>query len=832
MTSFQQVYYTSCEAGVRGGKGFQILAHSENMAAPLLRAVEQLAAYSPPRSSPTRPTAEDIERFPVSLLYQRLKDGPPVIARNRYVGRDYSGRFGNFFMHALISEAPTGAPLPLAPICLWDADFWRHEGAGVSTQGLPSHALDVGRYPFDRQSVARFLQEGNRLSWVSKILGAVEAALSTGRRVIVVDSDVNVAGWVRFACSVLPDGLSRALTFDTYARSPYERDVLFVGTCSDTDFRFSPHEMEYQFFVFDMNGNRSSKTLPETPFSRVVAKACAEGKYEAVAAFPAFVRSARLEVGASDLSDAATYFAIKSRLAVDQPESARTLGWCAQHVEALDVEGLRDALRMLLKEGTDQPAMGESLCGLLRACQAPGREAAARACREALAPWLFEVVTGGRDIEWISPLLASAPSLVHPYSESVLMEMRRKTEVCNDARRCRTLLEILDHIGALGEKSAKSRDLGASKTDLLLSDDEARAFLARKVGSRVWREFFAGGVARCNQTLGPSGSLSPEWERFLGSDGVREVLLAIASEVGAADVQREIGRLGVAGGSVDPAKMMERWRREQRQIDPQAIDRMYRALFANRVPTLKEATAIAAALRGDAVTPATFDGLGRPLLDDAELRRPNPERQGLATTLLQVRCVALAPVTTAVASVNCLVAHMQEMPALLRPAQMGEIERHLRWLPDTFVAPVVTLVAATLLEAAKKQEPETHRTCYAAGVAAFGEASFQALVRYAFMKIVGKSAQQKDGRAETMIAALFAAWAPSHRVAPTPASSYFMREVLPQALREHGGLADTVPHSLNGARSKRRGGKEEPLSRLWDDWVAQNRPPLWQRILG
>ena len=278
--------------------------------------------------------------------------------------------------------------------------------------------------------------------------------------------------------------------------------------------------------------------------------------------------------------------------------------------------------------------------------------------------------------------------------------------------------------------------------------------------------------------------------------------------------------------------MMARWRREQRQVDAPSIERLFRALFENRGPTIKEATAIAVALRGDTVTPATFDSLGRPLLDDAELRRPSDERHALASALVQLRCAGRAPVTTAASSLICLLAHMHDQPALLRPAQIWEIERHLRWLPDAFLAPTVTLVAAVVLEACQKEAPETHRACFAAGVSAFGEASFQALVLFAFLKIVGKSAAQRSDRAERLVASLFTAWAPGHRRTPTSASSFFMRDLLPQAIPVDDRLVDSVRTALNGVRTPVGAGKGEPLWPLWEDWVAQNRPSLLQRILG
>ncbi len=72
--SFLQAYYTSCERGLRGSKGFQINAATEGLDPSLLQQVERLGLYVPPVEAPSRPTAEEIERFPVSLLYQRLGD--------------------------------------------------------------------------------------------------------------------------------------------------------------------------------------------------------------------------------------------------------------------------------------------------------------------------------------------------------------------------------------------------------------------------------------------------------------------------------------------------------------------------------------------------------------------------------------------------------------------------------------------------------------------------------------------------------------------------------------------------------------------------------------
>src|SRR5205085_11515226 len=94
--SFRQTYYTSCQQGLRGGKGFQINAATEGIEPSTLQQIERLGLYVPPVSAPSRPSLEEIERFPVSMLFQLLGDRSAVFAQAKYVGTDYSSRFGNY----------------------------------------------------------------------------------------------------------------------------------------------------------------------------------------------------------------------------------------------------------------------------------------------------------------------------------------------------------------------------------------------------------------------------------------------------------------------------------------------------------------------------------------------------------------------------------------------------------------------------------------------------------------------------------------------------------------------------------------------------------------
>ena len=60
----EQAYYTSCEVGLRGSKGFQMNAVSPGLDPNTLLYLERYGVYVPPLSSPTRPTEEELGSFP------------------------------------------------------------------------------------------------------------------------------------------------------------------------------------------------------------------------------------------------------------------------------------------------------------------------------------------------------------------------------------------------------------------------------------------------------------------------------------------------------------------------------------------------------------------------------------------------------------------------------------------------------------------------------------------------------------------------------------------------------------------------------------------------
>lgn len=346
--SFQQSYYTSCEIGLRGGKGFQFNAVTPGMDSALLAQVERLGLYVPPVSLPSRPTPEEVNDFPVALLYQQLGDGRVVLAQARYTGVDYSGRFGNYFTHALVSDDPVSdiVAQQFLPIELWQSEDWVETQADTIKLPLCDHMQTSE--DINPQTVSKFLAGGNRISHLPQFLAAVERALSGDRRVIIVDDDTNVALWIAAVSYALPPRLALRLTFNTYAKNPYQTEFVITGTTPDSDFRFAAHELDYQFFVFDFMNGRFSSLPDPTGFAINASSLYAQGAGHRLADFGRFIEQNALTPTLDELDSALACYMLAIGHVPPHLERAGAIRWLARCLYAFDPDKVEAVLAGVL----------------------------------------------------------------------------------------------------------------------------------------------------------------------------------------------------------------------------------------------------------------------------------------------------------------------------------------------------------------------------------------------------------------------------------------------------------------------------------------------------
>ena len=154
--AFQQLYYTSCEHGLGGYGGYQFNAVTPGVSPVVMREVEERTVYEPPRWLLANPGPEEPEAYPVAFCYGMSEaTGAAITAQVVFAGTDYSGRPGNYFAHALVTDTPDRDFGSLLPVELWGAGLWQDRPTGRTE--LPELAGPLPRGIIDRPATQAFL---------------------------------------------------------------------------------------------------------------------------------------------------------------------------------------------------------------------------------------------------------------------------------------------------------------------------------------------------------------------------------------------------------------------------------------------------------------------------------------------------------------------------------------------------------------------------------------------------------------------------------------------------------------------------------------------------
>lgn len=228
----QQLHYTSAATGLSGRPGFQFVAASPGASEAMRQAAAPYLTYRPPPSAPPQPSPEQVATFPVSYSFV-LRDATAILTQCRYLGTDYSGRYGNFLGHVVIAELSELGDRP--PIALWRSPVWATTPAPAAEPPLP----ELGSLPsgdgLDREAVAGWLAA---TGGYGRLAALVDAALATlaGRagQVILVAAEVEtVARWIAAVSYSLPLAWAQRLSFTTYTGDLNRAPQHLVGTTTD-----------------------------------------------------------------------------------------------------------------------------------------------------------------------------------------------------------------------------------------------------------------------------------------------------------------------------------------------------------------------------------------------------------------------------------------------------------------------------------------------------------------------------------------------------------------------------------------------------------------------
>lgn len=221
-----QLHYTSARSGPDGRSGFQFTARTPGLPPGTESTVAPFLVYRTPPEAPHSPTPAELAAFPITLSYDQVGERP-MLVRCRYLGQDYSGRFGNFLAHAVVAEPHE--LVGLRPIEFWEAPFW---------DDLPSASPDLGRLDdplpgdaFDPESLGHWLRRNDQYDL---LVSLIDAVTRTQDQVRLVSRDVErIARWIAVVSCSVPVSTAARLSFVTYSGDPGSSPHRLVGTTPD-----------------------------------------------------------------------------------------------------------------------------------------------------------------------------------------------------------------------------------------------------------------------------------------------------------------------------------------------------------------------------------------------------------------------------------------------------------------------------------------------------------------------------------------------------------------------------------------------------------------------
>jgi len=258
-----QHYYTSC-----AGKGFQTNAMSKSLDKDTARVLEEKGVYIPPVSFPSQPTLEEIQKFPVSLSFFSLPGDRWSVMQSVYLGKDYSGRYGNYFSHSLVTENYESDFPHCLPIQLWKSPIWVSKESAQTD--LPPFEGTIPDLSITWNDVFNFLGAGDRLSKLGQMITTVLNLSKNRHPIILVDTNQNIVLWIAAITFCLPYEIGKKVTFCTYNKNPYSLNVMICGTTTDSDFHFSQQEYNFQYTIFQFEENTFSPEKPVHPYAIIV----------------------------------------------------------------------------------------------------------------------------------------------------------------------------------------------------------------------------------------------------------------------------------------------------------------------------------------------------------------------------------------------------------------------------------------------------------------------------------------------------------------------------------------------------------------------------------
>ena len=315
-----QYIYTSWKNGDSTEKGYMIYSRSEGVTEAECIAIKDAMQYLAPKELNLAPTPEEIaDVFPYSFSYFILPTGRGCVAQSTYLGRDYSGRFGNYIIYAMIFDT---ADLTCRPSEFFGESYIKtamtDEELNASSPVPPLPILSIDEYGsvINDDQLNEFIFD--KEEEFSQIIAMVLKARDLGIPFYLNDTRENLVLWSAAIQRILSPQLSKKFTFNTYM---YDQELLrsvrvkeeglyfcLVGVRPDANyFNYATECKSNRHLVMDFIGGYMSEGVESTSYSTAMASSLAMD-CEEIDLFGEFIDSTTFNEIDGRLQDAYLYY--------------------------------------------------------------------------------------------------------------------------------------------------------------------------------------------------------------------------------------------------------------------------------------------------------------------------------------------------------------------------------------------------------------------------------------------------------------------------------------------------------------------------------------------
>lgn len=213
-----QWIYTSFKNGeALEGKGYRVYSKSTDITDKESEEIQKMMLYKAPAELPYTPTKEEIDaQFPINFSYFHLSSGRVCFAKSRYLGQDYTNRWGNYIIHAFVFEPDKIIPANYINSKIYKESLTEAEQNSAAPISIPQVDLSEAGTAISANEVSNFLSKGERTRLFKELLNAVIDSIKGNAYVNLYEEYNNLESWIKCLSLALPRSFIKKFFYQTY----------------------------------------------------------------------------------------------------------------------------------------------------------------------------------------------------------------------------------------------------------------------------------------------------------------------------------------------------------------------------------------------------------------------------------------------------------------------------------------------------------------------------------------------------------------------------------------------------------------------------------------